>query len=147
MTATSSAAWLRIGDAEREAAVDALNRHFAEGRLTSLEHDERTSLALEARTRADLDKLFADLPRLDVAASHHPGASAKPGSRGPRAAGLAAQVFVTGAFLVVAVFVIAHLLPVFVLIALAIVGSRVAFGGRHGWHGRHWQGPRWQGPC
>jgi hypothetical protein len=53
---------LRIGDAEREEACRALGEHFAAGRLTRAEFDERTTTAWSARTRADLTPLFADLP-------------------------------------------------------------------------------------
>lgn len=64
----SRAAWattrpaLRIGDAERAGAVDALGEHFATGRLTREEYDERATRALEARTAAEVAPLFADLP-------------------------------------------------------------------------------------
>ena len=53
---------MRIGDAEREAAVTALGEHYAAGRLTLEEYDERTSRAYAARTLADLWPLFRDLP-------------------------------------------------------------------------------------
>ncbi len=53
---------LRITDTEREAAVQALNRHHAEGRLDITEWDERITNAYQARTRGDLDTLFTDLP-------------------------------------------------------------------------------------
>lgn len=54
---------LRIGDAEREAAVAALGEHYAAGRLTKDEYDDRSDAAYRARTAADLAPLFADLPR------------------------------------------------------------------------------------
>ena len=54
---------VRIGDAEREAAVAALGEHFAAGRLTKEEYDERSGVAWSAKTGADLAPLFADLPR------------------------------------------------------------------------------------
>jgi hypothetical protein len=53
---------LRIGDAERDEACRALGEHFAAGRLTRAEFDERTTTAWAARTRAELRPLFADLP-------------------------------------------------------------------------------------
>ncbi|GAA1426180.1 hypothetical protein GCM10009616_00050 [Microlunatus lacustris] len=52
----------RIGDAERDRAVDALQEHMAAGRLDREEFDERLGRALAARTVADLQPLFADLP-------------------------------------------------------------------------------------
>lgn len=68
----------RIGDVEREAALTALGEHYAAGRLTKDEYDERSDLALRARTRADLTPLFGDLPDAPSA----PGASA-PDTRRP----------------------------------------------------------------
>jgi hypothetical protein len=53
---------VRVGDAEREAAVSALGDHYAAGRLTKEEYDERSDRAYAARTNADLWPLFADLP-------------------------------------------------------------------------------------
>jgi hypothetical protein len=52
----------RIGDAERDRAAEYLRDHLAEGRLDQPEFDERLTQALTARTQADLDPLFADLP-------------------------------------------------------------------------------------
>jgi hypothetical protein len=53
---------VRIGDAEREAAVAALGEHYAAGRLTREEYDERAEQAWTARTASALAPLFADLP-------------------------------------------------------------------------------------
>ena len=53
---------LRASDAERESAVHALAAHYADGRLDRSEFDERVDTALAARTRPQLDALFADLP-------------------------------------------------------------------------------------
>jgi hypothetical protein len=52
----------RIGDAEREAAVSALGEHYAAGRLTKEEYDERAGVAFTARTESELRPLFVDLP-------------------------------------------------------------------------------------
>ena len=53
---------VRVSDAEREEAVISLRDHFAEGRLTRAELDERLTTALSARTAGDLRCLQADLP-------------------------------------------------------------------------------------
>lgn len=53
---------VRIGDAERDAALSALGDHFSAGRLTREELDERADRALRARFETDLRPLFADLP-------------------------------------------------------------------------------------
>jgi hypothetical protein len=57
---------MRIGDAEREAAVTALGEHYAAGRLTKEEYDERAAKAYTARTSSDLRPLFFDLPGLQT---------------------------------------------------------------------------------
>jgi hypothetical protein len=54
----------RIGDAEREAAIAALGEHYAAGRLTKQEYDERAEVAWSARTESALRPLFVDLPPL-----------------------------------------------------------------------------------
>lgn len=53
---------LRLSDADRSAAADYLRHHFGEGRLTMVEMEERLEAVFAARTRADLDGLFDDLP-------------------------------------------------------------------------------------
>ncbi|MFC4949007.1 DUF1707 domain-containing protein [Pseudonocardia sp. GCM10023141] len=54
---------IRIGNDERQAAVQALGEHYGQGRLESDEFDERVAAAYAARTHVELDILFADLPR------------------------------------------------------------------------------------
>jgi len=54
---------VRIGDAERDRAIASLGDHFAAGRLTAEEFDQRMDHALKARFNEDLEPLFADLPR------------------------------------------------------------------------------------
>lgn len=53
---------IRLSDAERDEAARLLGEHYASGRLTAEEHEERTAAAYAARTRAELPTLFADLP-------------------------------------------------------------------------------------
>ena len=53
---------VRIGDAERDQAVSALGEHFAAGRLTREEFDDRSDHAMRARYVDDLAPLLADLP-------------------------------------------------------------------------------------
>ncbi|MFC6155281.1 DUF1707 SHOCT-like domain-containing protein [Kribbella jiaozuonensis] len=60
---------IRIGDSEREDAVKRLGEHYEAGRLSAEEHSERVEQALRARTEADLDGLFTDLPGAHQAAS------------------------------------------------------------------------------
>lgn len=63
---------LRIGDREREAAASALGEHFAAGRITREEYDERAAAVWAARFNSDLAPVFADLPPLRGAASRTP---------------------------------------------------------------------------
>jgi hypothetical protein len=53
---------LRIGDAERELAATALGEHYAQGRITADEHADRLEQVWAARTRAELQPVFRDLP-------------------------------------------------------------------------------------
>jgi hypothetical protein len=53
---------MRVSDAEREAAAAELREHFASGRLTQDEMDERLTAVFAAKTRADLNAVFTDLP-------------------------------------------------------------------------------------
>jgi DUF1707 SHOCT-like domain len=53
---------IRVSDADRERAAARLREHFAEGRLSQEELDERLSAALGAKTAGDLRRVMADLP-------------------------------------------------------------------------------------
>jgi Domain of unknown function (DUF1707) len=53
---------IRVSDADRERATARLREHFAEGRLSSEELDERVTTALNAKTFGDLRGVMADLP-------------------------------------------------------------------------------------
>jgi hypothetical protein len=65
---------MRVGDAEREATAAELREHYASGRLTLDELNERLDKAFAAKTRGDLDGLMRDLP------SARPGAIGAPGA-------------------------------------------------------------------
>ena len=56
-------AQLRISDAERQTAAESLGAAFRDGRLDTLEYDDRLAAAYAAVTYGDLDRLFTDLPR------------------------------------------------------------------------------------
>ncbi|NED99139.1 DUF1707 SHOCT-like domain-containing protein [Phytoactinopolyspora halotolerans] len=53
---------LRIGDAERDSAAAALSEHYASGRLTKAEYDERLEAVWAAKYEADVGEVFSDLP-------------------------------------------------------------------------------------
>ena len=63
---------LRVSQAERDVVAAALARHFADGRLTVEEYEERVEAALAARTGRDLEPLLADLPAADPRAPTRP---------------------------------------------------------------------------
>ena len=54
---------VRVGDADREAVAAQLREHFADGRLTLEELNERLDQAFAAKTQADLNTVLRDLPR------------------------------------------------------------------------------------
>lgn len=53
---------IRIGDADREQALQALAEHMSHGRLTIDEYGERSANVTAAKTRGELSALFTDLP-------------------------------------------------------------------------------------
>jgi Domain of unknown function (DUF1707) len=53
---------LRIGDADREAAAESLREHYAQGRLTLEEFNQRLDAAFKATTQSQLNLLMRDLP-------------------------------------------------------------------------------------
>ncbi len=53
---------MRVSDADRERVAERLRDHFADGRLTSEELDERVTAALRAKTAGELRAVMTDLP-------------------------------------------------------------------------------------
>jgi hypothetical protein len=53
---------IRVSDADRDRVNAQLRDHFAAGRISSGELDERLSAALNAKTFGDLRRIMADLP-------------------------------------------------------------------------------------
>lgn len=53
---------IRVGDADRELAVEALRAHASAGRLDADELSERLDRAFAAKYAADLDAVLAELP-------------------------------------------------------------------------------------
>jgi len=54
---------LRVGDADREATAAQLREHYADGRLTLDELNERLDQTFAAKTKADLNTVMRDLPQ------------------------------------------------------------------------------------
>ncbi len=57
---------LRVADEDRERVAARLREHFAAGRITQEELDERLQQTYAARTVGDLDALQTDLPALPL---------------------------------------------------------------------------------
>lgn len=121
---------LRIADSEREGAVRVLGEHYAAGRLTKEEFDERADAAWAAKTASGLWPLFVDLPRLGAAQPGppppSPPASHRPASPWPVAT-RAGWHHGSGATLVMVVLAAVVLLPhlpvlLLVLAAWALLG-------------------------
>jgi len=58
------APYVRVGDADRDAAAAALGEHFAQGRLTPGELDARLDATLTATTHGELSQAAWDEPDL-----------------------------------------------------------------------------------
>jgi len=71
-TGPTSDQHMRVSDAERQAVADRLAEHFSSGRLDQAEFDERVGKAMSAKTRADLNGLFDDLPETGAPAATDP---------------------------------------------------------------------------
>lgn len=118
---------LWVDSADRKVALRALSEHRDEDHLTAAEHDRRRDLVRDARNRADLRALFADLP------SPHPligeerdGWDATPGNR-PRAATPAGAsngtgiVLGTGGLIVLGALLAGWWVPAIILACLVTV--------------------------
>jgi hypothetical protein len=129
---------IRIGTAERNAAMKALDEHLAAGRLQVEEYGERSAIAANAITAPELAALFDDLP-----APHPelPGVPALPATapspvpaRRAEPTGLQVwgpRLLVLTPLLAVALFLLTRQWVFFLLIPA--VG--MAFGSRHRGHG------------
>jgi hypothetical protein len=75
---------VRVGDADREAVAAQLREHYADGRLTLEELNERLDQAFAAKTKADLNTVMRDLPQAMPSGPGLPYAGAgRPGQPGP----------------------------------------------------------------
>ena len=144
---------IRASDADRDRVTDRLREHFAAGRLTSEELDERVTAALHARTFGELRRLTADLPEPSVVAAGPPGLQQAPpmwaARRRPRSpllplvliALIAAVLLPGGGFVVFAFVKIMLLLWLVAAVAGLVLAARfrrrMRRGGRPGSSG-HW---------
>jgi hypothetical protein len=70
---------LRIADADRETAAACLREHYAQGRLTLEEFNQRLDAVFTAATQSQLSVLTRDLPRLTTPPAPLPLATARAG--------------------------------------------------------------------
>lgn len=78
---------MRAGTADRQAAVDRLSGHFADGRLDADEFDQRVAAAYRSTYLDELTPLFTDLPQARPerpAWAQGPGPRPLPGTDGDR---------------------------------------------------------------
>jgi DUF1707 SHOCT-like domain len=128
---------IRISDSDRERAAAQLRDHYAEGRLTAEELDERVTATLKARTAGDLRRVMADLPGpAQPGPQNLPPFSAPPWAyrrRGPRLLPLALFMLFALLLLPGGGWVLFGFLKLLLLIWLvvALVGVFAAFRFRH----------------
>jgi ferric-dicitrate binding protein FerR (iron transport regulator) len=118
---------LRISDTEREQAATDLGEHYAQGRLTAEEHRERLDQIWAARTRRELDPVFADLPGRSFPA--RAPAAARPAPRRPGWRRIPTPLLVLLVVLV-AVTAVTHLPLILLGIGAWFLLSRGHCGGR-----------------
>jgi hypothetical protein len=147
---------MRVSDAERERVAERLREHFAEGRLTSEELEERITAALGAKTFGELRAVMADLPEPAPTGPAGPQAGQPPAywaarpvayRRGPRLLPvllivLFAAVVLHGAGFVFPLFLSAVLL-FWLVVPAALVISAALFGRRARRYRRSDSGSQW----
>ena len=70
---------LRIGDADREAAAASLREHYAQGRLTLDEFNQRLDAVFTATTQSQLNQITHDLPHAPARSAPQPVSTAGSG--------------------------------------------------------------------
>ena len=109
---------LRIGDRERDAVAAELREHYAHGRLTLEEFNQRIDAVFAAKTQNDLSRLTADLPHV------RSGGAPLPSSGTSRSPQLASGPPLSG----------------------GVAAGWPASGWPGGnWHGSNWSGGNWSG--
>ena len=129
---------LRVGDAERESTATDLREHYAQGRLSTDELNERLDAAFSATTHGQLEQVTDDLPHIQPAPSAPPP-PVVPRRRAGAAVARAVAALVTVVALLAVVTVALHggahmprnivTLVIALLILRALVGR--AFGHQH----------------
>ena len=136
---------IRVSDADRDRVTARLRDHFAEGRLTHGELDERVSAALNARTFGDLRRVMTDLPGSvpgPAAEAQRPRRAGPPRAarRGPRLLPLALLALVAALLISGGGWVLFAVVKVILLFWLVTVLAGFFFAGRiRRRMYRHWQ--------
>jgi len=121
---------MRVSDAERQAVTDRLAEHFSAGRLDQAEFDERVGRAMSAKTRADLNGLFDDLPETGApAAANGPHPHPHPRRRGHPVLLIALVVLIA----IAAAHVVWPLLWIGFLVMLVLVATGTIGRSRSRW--------------
>jgi hypothetical protein len=156
---------MRVSDADRERVTALLREHFAEGRLSPDELDERVTAALSAKTFGDLRRVMTDLPEPAPEVAQVPQAApwaARRGAvawRGPRILPLAIIVLIAAVAIPGAGWLFFAFLKVVLVLWLVtcLVGVFAAarfrrhlrrnWRGDYGSQGRHdhWRHDQWRG--
>lgn len=143
---------IRASDEDRERIASRLREHYAQGRLTREELDERVTAALNAKTYGELRQVMADLPE--------PGMAPQPwgwpltaGSRplvvrtGPRLLPLAFLFLFTALLLPGGGWLFFGFVQAFLMFALIAAGVAVFAASRARRRiRRHWQDNGYSGP-
>jgi hypothetical protein len=137
---------IRVSDADRERAAARLRAHFAEGRLSPGELDERIAAALSAKTVGDVRRIMADLPGLVPApprARQSPPWASGHGAvfrRGPRLVPLAVFALIAALVIPGAGWLFLALLQLVAVLWLAACLAGILAAARLRRHiRRHWQ--------
>lgn len=125
---------LRISDADREATAASLREHYALGRLSLEEFNQRLSAAFAAVTQRDLDAVTGDLPHVRTPAAPLPVAGLTAGSQagGGRAGGGQSRAGSTRRGFGLVFGMVTALAVLLVVLAPTLLGFSF-FGGFGGW--------------
>ncbi|MEP7022657.1 MAG: DUF1707 domain-containing protein [Actinomycetota bacterium] len=131
---------LRVSDADRDLALAELSEHFQAGRLTEDEMQDRTEMALKAKTGKELSAIMADLPVV------RPSTSVAPKDASPQRhdfwtpvttsilLGLVAVAIATGAFFS---YRNGNSVPWWIFPIAFLILRRIGRGGSHHHYDRH----------
>lgn len=153
---------IRISDADRDRAAARLREHFAEGRLSPQELDERITAALSARTAGDLRRIMADLPDPELVPARARPSAPWAARRGPVVRGgprilplvafalIAALVIPGAAWFFLVFFQVVLLLGLMALLTGVFAAARFRRRVRRSWPsagGPYWRRYQWHGPA